>query len=115
MTALVDLRDVGKAYVRGTREVVALRDVTLQIEEGESVAITGPSGSGKSTLLHALITNAALRYSPDELEVYLIDFKKGVEFKTYATHDLPHARVIAVDPAAIAWVSLGSLRHTIPR
>ena len=54
MTALVDLRDVGKAYVRGTREVVALREVTLQIEEGESVAITGPSGSGKSTLLSIL-------------------------------------------------------------
>ncbi len=54
MTALVDLRDVGKAYVRGTREVVALRDVTLEIEEGESVAITGPSGSGKSTLLSIL-------------------------------------------------------------
>ena len=54
MTALVDLRDVGKAYVRGTREVVALRDVTLQIEEGESIAITGPSGSGKSTLLSIL-------------------------------------------------------------
>jgi ABC-type lipoprotein export system ATPase subunit len=35
LTALVDLRDVGKAYVRGRREVVALRDVTLQIEEGE--------------------------------------------------------------------------------
>ena len=54
MTALVDLRDVGKAYVRGTREVVALREVTLQIEEGESVAVTGPSGSGKSTLLSIL-------------------------------------------------------------
>jgi putative ABC transport system ATP-binding protein len=51
---LVDLRDVGKAYVRGTREVVALREVTLQIEEGQSVAIIGPSGSGKSTLLSIL-------------------------------------------------------------
>ena len=29
--------------------------------------------------------------------MYLIDFKKGVEFKTYATHSLPHARVIAVE------------------
>jgi S-DNA-T family DNA segregation ATPase FtsK/SpoIIIE len=48
-------------------------------------------------LLHALITNAALRYSPDELELYLIDFKKGVEFKVYATLELPHARVIAVE------------------
>src|SRR5213078_4058823 len=54
-------------------------------------------GSGKSTLLHALITNLALYYGPDEIELYLIDFKKGVEFKTYATHELPHARVIAVE------------------
>src|SRR5437764_13129378 len=36
-------------------------------------------------------------YSPDEVEFYLVDFKKGVEFKTYATHDVPHARVIAVE------------------
>jgi hypothetical protein len=48
-------------------------------------------------LLHALITNGALRYSPDQLELYLIDFKKGVEFKVYAAMELPHARVIAVE------------------
>ncbi len=59
--------------------------------------IAGKTGSGKSTLLHALITNGALRYDPDELELYLIDFKKGVEFKVYATSELPHARVIAVE------------------
>jgi hypothetical protein len=44
-----------------------------------------------------LITNGALRYSPDELELYLIDFKKGVEFKVYAAMELPHARVIAIE------------------
>ncbi len=43
------------------------------------------------------MTNASLRYSPDQLELYLIDFKKGVEFKTYAAHHLPHARVIAIE------------------
>ncbi len=59
--------------------------------------IAGRTGSGKSTLLHVLITNLALWYSPDEVEMYLVDFKKGVEFKTYATHHLPHARVIAVE------------------
>jgi hypothetical protein len=59
--------------------------------------IAGKTGSGKSSLLHALITNLALIYSPDEVELYLIDFKKGVEFKTYAVHDLPHARVIAIE------------------
>ena len=63
----------------------------------QHVLIAGKTGSGKSTLLHAVITNAALMYSPKELELYLIDFKKGVEFKTYAAHNLPHARVIAVE------------------
>ncbi len=61
------------------------------------VLIAGKTGSGKSTLLHALITNLALYYSPDEVELYLVDFKKGVEFKTYAAHELPHARVVAVE------------------
>jgi putative ABC transport system ATP-binding protein len=49
--ALVELRDVTKVYSRGGREVSALRGVSLTLEEGESVAVTGPSGSGKSTLL----------------------------------------------------------------
>jgi S-DNA-T family DNA segregation ATPase FtsK/SpoIIIE len=59
--------------------------------------IAGKTGSGKSTLLHALITNLAMSYSPDEVELYLIDFKKGVEFKSYAAHRLPHARAIAIE------------------
>ena len=71
----------------------------LKLGKGTSqhVLTAGKTGSGKSTLLHALITNGALRYSPDELELYLIDFKKGVEFKVYAAMELPHARVIAVE------------------
>jgi hypothetical protein len=44
-----------------------------------------------------LITNVALRYSPDEIELYLVDFKKGVEFKAYSRHQLAHARVIAIE------------------
>jgi DNA segregation ATPase FtsK/SpoIIIE, S-DNA-T family len=59
--------------------------------------IAGKTGSGKSTLLHAIITNLALTYGPDEVEMYLIDFKKGVEFKPYAEHRLPHARVVAIE------------------
>lgn len=59
--------------------------------------IAGKTGSGKSTLLHVLVTNLAMWYSPDEVEFYLVDFKKGVEFKTYATHQLPHARAVAVE------------------
>ena len=71
----------------------------LHLGEGTSQhsLIAGKTGSGKSTLLHAMVTNLALTYSPDQIELYLIDFKKGVEFKTYATHQLPHARVIAIE------------------
>ncbi|HTB02446.1 MAG TPA: FtsK/SpoIIIE domain-containing protein [Bradyrhizobium sp.] len=58
--------------------------------------IVGQTGSGKSNLLHVLITTLALKYAPDELELYLIDFKQGVEFKLYADVSLPHARVIAI-------------------
>jgi S-DNA-T family DNA segregation ATPase FtsK/SpoIIIE len=59
--------------------------------------IGGKTGSGKSTLFHVMITNLALWCSPEQVEFYLVDFKKGVEFKAYATHKLPHARVVAIE------------------
>jgi hypothetical protein len=74
------------------RQVLSLGKGTAQ-----HALVAGKTGSGKSTLLHALITNLSLMYSPDEAELYLIDFKKGVEFKLYASLQLPHARVIAVE------------------
>jgi hypothetical protein len=57
----------------------------------------GKTGSGKSTLFHVIITNLALSCSPEQIEFYLIDFKKGVEFKCYAEKRLPHARVVAIE------------------
>src|SRR4029077_14919938 len=63
----------------------------------QHVLIAGKTGSGKSTLLHALITQLALVYSQEEVELYVVDFKKGVEFKTYAVNELPHARVVAIE------------------
>jgi hypothetical protein len=57
----------------------------------------GKTGSGKSTLFHVIITNLALECSPDQVQFYLIDFKKGVEFKCYATKHLPHAKVVAIE------------------
>lgn len=59
--------------------------------------VAGKTGMGKSNLFHALITSLSLIYSPAELELYLIDFKKGIEFKNYAAFQLPHARVIAIE------------------
>ncbi len=70
---------------------------TLGQGTSQHVLIAGRTGSGKSTLMHALIINLALNYSPDEIELYLIDFKKGVEFKVYATHELPHGSVVAIE------------------
>ena len=75
-----------------TFQELALGDGTKQ-----HVLVAGRTGSGKSTLLHTLIINLALTYSPDEVEVYLVDFKEGVEFKIYANYQLPHARVVAIE------------------
>ena len=59
--------------------------------------IAGKTGSGKSTLFHVIITNLALWCSPEQVEFYLVDFKKGVEFKCYAVRHLPHAKVVAIE------------------
>ena len=59
--------------------------------------VAGKTGSGKSTLFHVIITNLALWCSPEQVEFYLVDFKKGVEFKCYGAKALPHARVVAIE------------------
>src|SRR3954453_11439151 len=52
MNAILEFDDVVKSFGAGITEVRALRGVTLQVAEGEFVAVMGPSGCGKSTLLH---------------------------------------------------------------
>jgi len=81
----------------GRRGATRLQPVALGHGVAQHVLIAGKTGSGKSTLLHVLITNLAMWYGPDQIEFYLIDFKKGVEFKCYARHPLPHARAIAIE------------------
>jgi putative ABC transport system ATP-binding protein len=51
---VISVRDIKKTYVVGDIEVRALRHVSMDVEAGEFLAVTGPSGSGKSTFMHIL-------------------------------------------------------------
>ena len=52
--SFIEVKNLSKVYGSGEAEVTALKNIDLNIEQGEFVAIVGPSGSGKSTLLHLL-------------------------------------------------------------
>jgi putative ABC transport system ATP-binding protein len=58
---VIDARNISKSYGSGASRFDALKDVSLQVRAGESVAIVGKSGSGKSTLMHII----ALLDTPD--------------------------------------------------
>jgi hypothetical protein len=64
--------------------------------------IGGPSGSGKTNFIYAWLGALAARYSPDELELYLLDFKEGVSFARFAPGQrdpswLPHVRLVGIN------------------
>jgi DNA segregation ATPase FtsK/SpoIIIE-like protein len=56
--------------------------------------VGGATGTGKTVLLHNIILNAAELYSPEDLQMILMDFKEGTEFACY--DGLPHMRVLSI-------------------
>ncbi|WRB86162.1 DNA translocase FtsK [Helicobacter pylori] len=66
-------------------------------KEQNHTLICDHSGSGKSNFLHVLIQNLAFYYAPDEVQLFLLDYKEGVEFNAYTNPSpLEHARLVSV-------------------
>jgi len=76
-------------------------EITLgdELNQRHNMLITGAVGQGKSNLINVIVHSLCQRYSPDELHLYLLDFKEGVSLKPLASEDsyLPHARVLGLD------------------
>lgn len=74
------------------------KEVCFEIGEAQNhTLICDHSGSGKSNFLHVLIQNLAFYYDPDEVQLFLLDYKEGVEFNAYvADTPLEHARLVSV-------------------
>jgi S-DNA-T family DNA segregation ATPase FtsK/SpoIIIE len=78
---------------QGSRGVCVLE---LNSKLQSSALLVGRPGSGKSNLLHNVIMSATAMYAPDELALYMLDFREAVEFAAYAIERLPHARAVAL-------------------
>ncbi|WP_164872858.1 FtsK/SpoIIIE domain-containing protein [Helicobacter pylori] len=74
------------------------KEVCFEIgNEQNHTLICDHSGSGKSNFLHVLIQNLAFYYAPNEIQLFLLDYKEGVEFNAYvADTPLEHARLVSV-------------------
>lgn len=73
------------------------KEVCFEIGEAQNhTLICDHSGSGKSNFLHVLIQNLAFYYAPDEVQLFLLDYKEGVEFNAYTDPILEHARLVSV-------------------
>lgn len=85
----------------------AVQNFVLNDQHAHS-CIVGQTGSGKSILLEDIIVSLTMRYSPADLQLYLIDFKNGATFKYYA--HLPHTRwCVATEDKAILYMMLNEV------
>lgn len=87
----------GLSIPLGISDASRVQSLRLGTGTAQHVLIAGKTGSGKSSLLHTMITSAALKYSPEQLRLVLLDFKKGVEFQVYSEVGLSHADIIGIE------------------
>jgi putative ABC transport system ATP-binding protein len=117
---MIELERVRRTFTKGSNRIHALDDVTLRVEKGEFVAITGPSGSGKSTLMNivGLLDRAETgTYRLDGADVSTLDTdelaalrNERIGFVFQMFHLLP--RTTAVENVELPLVYA---RHRVPR
>ncbi|MGL2634735.1 FtsK/SpoIIIE domain-containing protein [Helicobacter pylori] len=103
---LKDLQEDQKFWTKSSQFKVSVpvgwdinhKEVCFEIGEAQNhTLICGCSGSGKSNFLHVLIQNLAFYYAPNEVQLFLLDYKEEVEFNAYTNPTiLEHARLVSV-------------------
>ncbi|PDX34351.1 ATP-binding protein [Helicobacter pylori] len=102
---LKDLQKDEKFWTKSSQHEVVVpvgwdinhKEVCFEIgNEQNHTLICGRSGIGKSNFLHVLIQNLAFYYAPNEVQLFLLDYKEGVEFNAYTDPILEHARLVSV-------------------
>ncbi len=88
-------RDIRVPYALDTRHPGQYQELVFE-KMNFAAFVMGASQSGKSTLLHTIITGIIQNYHPDEVELWLADFKE-TEFAPYARHMPPHVKYILMD------------------
>ena len=93
----------GISFAVGTYGMSTI-EVTLgdELNQRHNALITGAVGQGKSNLISVVVHSLCQRYSPSEVEFYMLDFKEGVTLQAFAPDQstgsfLPHARVLGLD------------------
>ncbi|GAA6852327.1 FtsK/SpoIIIE domain-containing protein [Helicobacter pylori] len=113
---LKDLQEEQKFWTKSSQFKVSVpvgwdinhKEVCFEIGEVQNhTLICGRSGSGKSNFLHVLIQNLAFYYAPNEIQLFLLDYKEVVEFNAYTNPAiLEHARLVSVASSVGFGVSL---------
>ena len=130
----ISIRNVGKVFASGGRDVVALQDINLEIPHGQFTCLLGPSGCGKSTLLNA-VAGFALPTSgsihADGRPVTQPGPERGMVFQEYALFPwmtveqnigfgleiqrMPRAEIARRVGDLLAMLSLGDFRQRYPK